>query len=334
MSTSAKSLCIFVTRDIPDEGLNILKKEKHIKLEVYEKDQKIPRKELLKRVKGKEVILSILTERMDKEVFNAAGPQLKMVANYAVGFDNVDLKEAKKRAIVVTNTPGDLITESVAEHTIALMFALAHRICEGDRYTRTGKYKAWGPKLLLGTDFFEKTVGIIGTGRIGTGVVKRLHDGFNMQIVYNDVKPNKELERATRATFKTLPELLHSADFVSIHVPLLPATHHLISTKELVLMKKTAFLINTARGPIVDEKALVHALTKGQIAGAGLDVYECEPLIDCDPHDKLELKKMPNVVLTPHTASATLEARQEMSRIAAQNILAFLKNKKPPNAVV
>jgi len=177
---------VFVTRDIPDVGLKLLKANKKISLDVYEKDQAIPRKELLNRVKGKDIILSILTERMDKEVFDAAGPQLKMVANYAVGFDNVDLAEAKKRDIVVTNAPGDLISESVAEHTIALMFALAHRIAEGDRYTRAGKYKAWGPNLLLGTDFYGKTVGIIGSGRIGAGVVRRLHDGFNMKIVYQD----------------------------------------------------------------------------------------------------------------------------------------------------
>ncbi len=324
---------VFVTRDIPDQGLKMLRANKNIQLDVYEKDEQIPRKKLLRRVKGKDIILSILTERMDKEVFDAAGPQLKLIANYAVGFDNVDLAEAKKREIVVTNTPGDLISESVAEHTIALMFALAHRVCEGDRYTREGKYKAWGPKLLLGTDFYGKTVGIVGSGRIGAGVVRRLHDGFNMKIVYNDMKRNKELEAATSAKYKTLEQLLKESDFVSLHVPLLPSTKHLIGTREFKMMKKTAFLINTARGSIIDEKALVKALVKKEIAGAGLDVYECEPLIDCDPNDRLDLRKMENVVLTPHTASATEETRQQMSVIAAKNILAFIQNKKPPNAV-
>lgn len=324
---------VFVTRDIPDEGLKMLRAKKKIQLEVYEKDRAIPRRELLKRVRGADIILSILTEKMDAAVFDAAGPQLKMVANYAVGFDNVDLKEVKKRGIIVTNTPGELISESVAEHTIALMFALAHRVCEGDRYTRAGKYKAWGPKLLLGTDFYGKTVGIIGTGRIGTGVVRRLHDGFNMKILYNDVKRNPELERTTGAKYRALDDLLRQSDFVSLHVPLLPSTRHLISTKQLKMMKPTAYLVNTARGPIVDETALLRALRDKQIAGAGLDVYECEPMIDCNPRDSLELRRMENVVLTPHTASATEATRQQMSRIAAVNILAFTKNKKPPNAV-
>lgn len=325
---------IFVTREIPDKGLKMLRANKKIRLEVYEKGEKIPRKELLRRVKGKDIILSILTERMDKEVFDAAGPQLKMVANYAVGFDNVDLVEAKKRNIIVTNTPGELISESVAEHTIALMFALAHRVCEGDRYTRAGKYKAWGPKLLLGTDFYGKTIGIIGSGRIGAGVVRRLHDGFNMKIIYSDIKRNVDLEKTTGAKYQSLAELLKESDFVSLHVPLLPSTRHLIGARELKIMKKTAFLINTARGAIIDETALAKALAKKEIAGAGLDVYECEPLIDCDPTDKFDLRKMENVVLTPHTASATEETRQQMSEIAAKNILAFIQNKKPPNAII
>ncbi len=323
----------FVTRIIPDEGINLLKKNKNIELDLYEHDQVIPRKELLKRVKGKHIILSILTDKIDKEVFDAAGPQLKMIANYAVGFDNIDLVEAKKRGITVTNTPSEMISESVAEHTIALMFALAKRIVETDKFTRAGKYKAWGPQLLLGTDLFKKTIGIIGTGRIGTGVVHRLHDGFGMKVVYNDVKKNPQLEQETGAKFRSLTQLLKESDFVSIHVPLLPSTKHLISTKEFALMKPTAFIINTARGPIIDEKALCKALLKKQIAGAGLDVYECEPLIDCDPNDNLELRKMDNVVLTPHTASATLTTRQEMSKIAAKNILAFVGGKRPPNRI-
>lgn len=324
---------VFVTRDIPSDGIEMLKKNKNIDLEIYEKNKKIPRKDLLKRVKGKDVILSILTEEIDKQVFEAAGKQLKMIANYAVGFDNIDLKEAAKRKIVVANTPHENVSESVAEHTIALMFALSHRIVEADKFTRAGKYHSWGPKLLLGTDLFNKTVGIIGTGRIGTGVVKRLHDGFNMKVLYNDINKNKQLEKETGAKFRKLNDLLKQSDFISIHVPLLKSTRHLISTKEFKLMKNTAFIINTARGPIIDETALLHALKDKLIAGAGLDVYECEPLIDCNRRDSLELKKMNNVVLTPHTASATESARQAMSRVAAENIIAFVKGKVPPNAV-
>ena len=324
---------VFVTRDIPDEGIKMLKKEKRIDLEVYEKDKKIPRTELLRRVKGKDIILSILTEKMDKEVFDAAGPQLKMIANYAVGFNNVDLKEAAKRNIVVTNAPGPEISESVAEHTIALILALTHRIVESDRFTRAGKYKSWGPKLLLGTDLVGKKIGIIGTGQIGTAVVQRLHNGFGVDIIYHDIKRNPQIEKTTKAKYRSKMQLLKEADIVSLHVPLLPSTKHLISTKELKIMKKTAFLINTSRGPIINEKALVRALMKGQIAGAGLDVYECEPKIDCDTTDSLELKKLENVVLTPHTASATIETRQAMSKITAKNILAFIKGKTPPNTV-
>lgn len=324
---------VFVTRAIPDEGIKMLRANKKIRLQMYEKDVPITRKELLKRVKGKDIILSILTELIDKEVMDAAGAQLKMIANYAVGFDNVDLAEAKKRAIVVTNAVHKLVSESVAEHTIALMFALAHRICEGDRYARAGKYKAWGPQLLLGTDFYGKTVGIIGTGRIGTGVVRRLHDGFNMSILYNDVKRNDDLEKTTGAKFKTLEALLKESDFVSLHVPLLPSTRHLIGAKQLKLMKRTAFLVNTARGPIIDEKALIKVLQQKKIAGAGLDVFECEPFIACNPKDIQTLRSLENVVITPHTASATQETRQAMSRVAAENILAFINKKTPPNAV-
>lgn len=324
---------IFVTRNIPDEGLKMLKKRKSLKIDVYEKDQKISRAELLKRVKGADVILSILTEKIDKEVMDAAGPQLKMIANYAVGFDNIDLVEAKKRGITVSNAPGPEVAEAVAEHTIALMFALLHRISESERFARAGKYKAWGPKLLLGDDMMGKTIGIIGTGRIGESVVRRLYDGFGVKIIYTDIARNKTFEQKYNAKFKTKMQLLKEADIVSLHVPLLPSTRHLISTAELKAMKKTAYLINTARGPIVDEIALTKALSKKQIAGAGIDVFECEPLIDCNPNDTLELRKLDNVILTPHTASATMSARQAMSRACAINILAFLDKKTVPNQV-
>ncbi|MBU0645956.1 D-glycerate dehydrogenase [Patescibacteria group bacterium] len=324
---------LLITRDIPDEGIKMLKACKQIDLEIFPGNEKIPRRELLKRVKGQDIILSILTEKMDREVFDAAGPQLKMIANYAVGFDNIDLKEAAQRGLKVSNAPHPMVSESVAEHTIALIFALAHRIVESDDFTRALKYQAWGPKLLLGTDVMGKTVGIIGSGAIGSAVVRRLYDGFGVKIVYTDLKHNPELEKRTKAKFRTLPQLLKESDFVSLHVPLLPSTRHLISTKQLKMMKKTAFLINTARGPIVDEIALIKALKNGDIAGAGLDTYECEPLIDCNPKDKYELRQLPNVVLTPHTASATLETRQAMSRVAAKNILTFIKGKRPPNLV-
>lgn len=324
---------IFVTRSIPDAGIKLLHANKNVSVEIYELDRQIPRKELLKRVKGKDIILSILTEKIDKQVMDAAGPQLKMIANYAVGFDNIDLKEAAKRGIIVTNTPHERVNESVAEHTIALLFALTHRIVETDAFTRAGKYHAWGPKLLLGTDLVGKTMGIIGTGRIGSSVVKRLYDGFGMKILYTDMKRNMELEAMSHAKFRTLDKLLAESDFISLHVPLLKSTHHLISTKQLKLMKPTAFIINTSRGPVIDEHALIHALKNKIIAGVGLDVYEGEPLIAMNPRDIKDLRNMKNVVLTPHTASATNEARQAMSETAGKNILAFIKGKTPPNAI-
>lgn len=325
---------IFVTRAIPDSGMKLLQKRKNLKVEVFEEDRPIKRAELLKRIKGVDVLLSILTDKIDAEVMDAAGGSLKMIANYAVGFDNIDLKAAKERGIIVTNTPGDEISEAVAEHTIALIFALAHRIIEVDDYTRAGKYHGWGPMLLLGTDVMGKTIGLIGTGRIGSMVAKRLFDGFGVKIIYHDVKRNPDFEKQFNAKYRTKEQLLKEADFISLHVPLLPSTKHMISTKELKAMKKTAFIINTSRGPIIDEIALIKALLTGEIGGAGLDVYECEPFVACDPKQRQELTKMENVVLTPHTASATWGARQAMSTTAATNILAFVSGKKPLNAVI
>ncbi|MEK7665283.1 MAG: D-glycerate dehydrogenase [Patescibacteria group bacterium] len=324
---------IFITREIPDDGLKMLKKHKGLRLDIYEKDRAIPRRELLARVNGVDVLLSILTDRIDKQVMDAAGPNLKLIANYAVGFDNIDLKEAARRGIIVTNSPGPEISEAVAEHAVALIFGLAHRIVESDTFTRAGKYHGWGPTLLLGQDVFGKTLGIIGGGRIGTALARRMHDGFNLKILYTDIKRNSQMEKTFKATFRTKEQLLKESDFVSIHLPLLPSTRHYISTRELKMMKKTAYIINTARGAIVDEKALTRALIKQQIAGAGIDVFECEPLIDCDPNDTLELRKLSNVILTPHTASATIEARQAMIRVATKNILAFVDGKTPPNSV-
>jgi len=324
---------IFVTRDIPDEGLKILRARPDIEVKVYEENKAIPVGVLKSNVKGVDIILSLLTDKIDDSVMRSAGKQLKMIANYAVGFDNIDLEAAKKRGIMVTNARAPEVSETVAEHAIALIFALAHRIVETDDFTRAGKYKGWGPKMFLGVDVIGKTLGIIGGGAIGEALARRMHDGFGIKIVYNDIKPNEKFEKEFGAAFMEKDELLKHADFVSLHVPLLPSTRHLIGERELTLMKKTAYIINTSRGPIIDEVALVKALAHGDIAGAGLDVYECEPMIACNPKDMEQLRSLPNVVLTPHTASASIEARQAMSRAAAENILAFLDGKVPPNAV-
>ncbi|TAL51198.1 D-glycerate dehydrogenase [Patescibacteria group bacterium] len=324
---------VFVTREIPDEGLKMLRQDKHVQLEIYEGDKLIPRRDLLRRVKGKNVILSMLTETIDREVMDAAGPSLKMIANYAVGFDNIDLKEATKRHLVVTNAAHPNVSETVAEHTIALIFALAHRIVEADHFTRQGKYKGWEPQLLLGTDIIGKTLGLIGGGNIGGMVARRMHEGFGVKIIYTDVKRSPAFEKLSGAKLRTKEQLLRESDFVSLHVPLLPSTKHLIDDQALGLMKKTAYLINTARGAVIDSAALVRALKKGKIAGAGIDVFEGEPQFALKKSDSEYLQHAWNVVLTPHTASATIETRQAMGRTAAENILAFVKGKTPPNAI-
>lgn len=309
------------------QGLAALKKAGH-RVSFFKKDHGIPRATLLKEIKGKDAVVTLLTERVDAEFFAAAGPQLKIVANYAVGFDNVDLKAAQAAGVTITNTPCDAVNDSVAEHAFSLLLGLAHRIPEANAYAKAEKYHGWTPTLLLGTNLVGKTLGIVGTGRIGATLATRAH-AFGMRILYADQKRNAVLEKATKARRLPLPELLKQSDAVSLHVPLLPSTFHLISTKELAYMKPTAFLVNTARGPVVDEKALAKALKKNKIAGAALDVFECEPAIDCDISDNLALKKFPNAILTPHIGSATIEARQAMGLMAAQNVLAVLAGKPP-----
>lgn len=300
--------------------------EKGYEVEVSDFDGVLPREKLLEKVKGADAILSLLTDKINGEVFDAAGPQLKIVANYAVGYDNLDIAEAKKRGIMMTNTP-EVLTEAVAEQTIALMFAIARRIVESDQFMRDGKYAGWAPFLFLGNDLVGKTLGLVGLGRIGAAVAKRMHDGFEMKIIYYDVKRNEDLEKKYHLEYRELDDLLKEADFVSIHVPLLPTTKHLLGEAQLKMMKKTAYLINTSRGPVIDENALVQALKNGEIKGAGLDVYENEPKMAAG------LAELSNTVLTPHTASATEETRAAMSKLAAENIIAALENKTPPSLI-
>jgi len=316
---------IFVTRKIPKAGLELLKTAGH-QVKSWPKSSAIPRKDLLKGAKGAEAILSLLTDRIDDELFEAAGPQLKIVANLAVGYDNFDLAAFKRRKVLAANTPG-ILTAAVAEHAFALMMACAKRIVEADRFTRAGKYKGWEPELLLGTELAGKTIGVLGTGRIGAQMVQRCVRGMEMKALYYDVKRNEALEKEFGARFTSVEDLLKEADVVSIHVPLLPTTRHLIDGKKLRLMKRSAILINTARGPVIDEKALVAALKSRRIAAAGLDVYEAEPKMAPG------LAKLPNVVLTPHTASGTVETRAEMSRLAARAIIDVLAGKTPPNLI-
>lgn len=312
---------VFVTRLIPDSGINLLK-EAGFEVEVSDFDGVLPREKLLEKIKGVDAILSLLTDKINSEVATAAGPQLKIVANYAVGYDNIDVKALAEKGIVVTNTP-EVLTEAVAEHAIALMFAIARRIVEADQFMRDGKYVGWQPMLFLGSGLVAKTLGLVGLGRIGAEVAKRMHDGFEMKIIYYDVRRSEELEQKYHLEYRDLDSLLKESDFVSIHVPLLSTTRHLIGGPQFKMMKKTAYLVNTSRGPVLDEKALVEALRNGDIGGAALDVYEEEPKMVPG------LAELANTVLTPHTASATIEARNAMSELAAKNIIAVLSGQPP-----
>ncbi len=315
---------VFVTRQIPEIGIKLLKDKGHDVL--IGPEGKIEKKELLEKVKGVDAILSVLTEEINGEVMDSAGKQLKIIANYAVGYNNIDVEEAKKRNIIVTNTPG-VLTDAVSDHAVGLLFAISQKIIQADKYTREGKYKAWGPELFLGGDITGKVLGIVGFGRIGFAVAQRMKNGFNMKILYYDIKRNEELEQKIGAEFRELNDLLKESDFVSLHTALTKETTHLINKEKLEMMKPSAYLINTSRGPIIDEKALIEILKEKKIAGAALDVFEKEPelmpgLVDLD-----------NIVLTPHIASATKETRDKMSEMAAQNIVAALEGQSPPNLV-
>jgi len=318
---------IYITRKIPESGLKLLK-EKGITFDIGK--FKIPptKKEIIKAIKGKKYdgIISFLTDPLDKEVFDAC-KTMKVCANFSVGYNNVDLEEAQKRNICISNTPGTSAT-AVAEHTVALMLALTTRLVEGDEFMRRGKYKGWDPDLFIGTDMKGKTIGLIGAGQIGTEVAKILHFGFGSNVIYSDVSQNVELEKITGPTRRTTEEVLKDADIVSLHVPLLPSTHHLINKESLATMKKNSFLINTSRGPVVDEKALVYALKNNIIRGAALDVFEFEPKLTKG------LTKLPDIILTPHIASARQSARDMMAEIAAKNIISAFETGKVINNVI
>lgn len=324
---------IFITRPIPQVGIDLLKKKKGLQVIMQPKPINLSKKELQKRAKGAHAILSLLTNKIDGDIMDAAGPQLKIIANYAVGFDNIDVEAAKKRGIIVTNTPSPEISESVAEHTFALIMALAHRLVEADTFTRAGQYHGWDPKLFLGRDLAGSVLGLVGLGRIGKLVAAHALC-FGMKVVYFDRKRDEEFEKETKARYLPLEKLLGQSDVVSMHVPLLPSTRHLINAKALRLMKKDAFLINTARGPVVDETAVLKALYAKKLGGFALDVFECEPAIDCDTSDQYELAKLPNVIMTPHTASATVRTRDAMAILAAKSILDSLAGRKPEHAII
>ncbi len=317
---------IYITRKIPEIGIKLLRAAGHT-VDVSAKDGVLNPKELKKELSKKpyDAVLCLLTDTINEDVFSSV-QTAKIFANYAVGYNNISIPDAKAAGVTVTNTPG-VLTDTVADFASALILSVVRRIPEADSFTRKGKYKGWAPELLLGSDLKGKTLGILGAGRIGYGVAKRLHLGFGMRIIYNDIKESPHMKDFDAEFMKTTEDVLKEADVVSVHVPLLPSTTHLINKERLEMMKTTAYLINTSRGPVVDERALTQALKDNVIRGAGLDVFEEEPKL------AKGLAQLPNVVVTPHIASASEETRNKMSEMAAQNILDFLDGETPEYAV-
>ena len=320
MSSDSKKK-VYVTRRILEPALSILSTECQVTLN--KKPRPPSRKEILKNIVGKAGILCMLTDHIDAHIMDKAGSNLKIISSYSTGFEHIDIKEATARGIYVTYT-GDILAEATADLTFALILACARNIVTAHEYIKNKKWKsAWSPDLMLGYNIHGTTLGIIGLGRIGSAVARRAR-GFDMKVIYHNRKRNQQLESELNATYAELDELLAQSDFVSIHTTLNSASHQLIDSTKLRLMKKTAFLINTARGQVVKEVDLVRALKHNQIAGAGLDVFETEPLLGSNL-----LLKMKNVVLLPHIGSATYQTRSNMAEVAAKNLLDVLAEKEP-----
>jgi len=316
---------VLITRKLPGDFAGKLK-EAGFEIILWDLDRPMTHEELLEKVKGVDAIISILTDEINREVLEAAGPELKIVSNYAVGFDNIDLAAAAERKIVVTNTPSKEVNEAVAEHTWALILALSRRIVEADEAIRRGGYYGWDPDIFLGYSLVGKTLGIIGLGNIGSMVARRAK-GYEMTVLYNKHHPDPEAEKELGVKFVSLDELLAAADYITLHVPLTEETRGMMNKATLSRMKQGSFLINTSRGPVVCEQDLAEALRSGILAGAGLDVFENEPNINP------ELLAMENVILTPHIASSTWEARLKMTDQAVQAVLDFFAGKTPENMV-
>jgi len=314
---------VYVTRLLPEEAMERIRSFCDTK--VWEGEVPPGRQVLLEHVRDVEGLLCLLTDKVDAELMNKA-PKLRVVSNYAVGYDNVDVVEATRRGIIVTNTP-DVLTETAADLAFALMMAAARRIVEGDKLVRAGNWKTWGPLILLGQDIHGATLGIIGFGRIGRAVARRAQ-GFGMKSLYYDLRRADEVEKELGVEYAEFERLLTESDFVTVHTNLTTETHNLIGAKELARMKKTSVLVNTARGPIVDNIALFEALRDRKIAFAALDVTEPEPIPSNHP-----LLSLSNVIITPHIASATVATRTKMGLMAADNLISGLKGQIPPNPV-
>jgi glyoxylate reductase len=323
MAATSRRPATLVSRALPDQALDAARQRAQVDL--HEGGAPLPKAELIARLKRREGLICLITDTIDDEVL-ASCPELRVVANVAVGFNNVDIAAATRHGVVVTNTP-DVLTDTTADFAWALMMATARRVVEGDRYVRAGQFKQWEYLLLLGGDVHGKTLGIIGFGRIGRAMARRAL-GFDMRVLYQDaVRADAATEAALKATRVDLDALLGESDFVSVHTPLLPETRHLIGPAALRAMKRTAYLVNASRGPVVDEAALVEALRDGVIAGAGLDVFEDEPAVHPG------LLALSNVVLAPHIASASYDTRLKMATLAVENCLAVLEDRTPPTPV-
>ena len=316
-------LRVFVTRRLPQPALDLI--TGRYVMTVNPHDRMISRDELLDGVRTHDALLCLLTDTIDAEVMDA-NPDLRVISNYAVGFNNVDVTAATERGIPVCNTPG-VLNDTTADLAFALLMAIARRLAEADRFARSGRFDGWGPMMLLGQDIHGATLGIVGAGRIGHATALRGHRGFNMNILYNDVVTNEELERETGAKRVDLDDLLRESDFVSIHVPLIESTRHLIDRDKIRLMKPSACLINTSRGPVVNEADLARALKDGSIFGAALDVFEEEPKIHPD------LFGQDNVIIVPHIASASIQTRTKMATMAAENLIAIIEGTEPHSIV-
>jgi glyoxylate reductase len=314
---------VYITRLIPQENIDALRAE--FDVEVNMEDRALSPAELKEKVRGRSAVVTLLTDSITSEVLDVAGPHCKIVANYAVGYNNFDLAAATERKIILTNTPG-VLDDATATHTFTLLLSVARRIAEADKFVRAGKWQGWAPMFFIGLDVDRQTLGIAGLGRIGKNVARKAR-GFDMRIIYNDVQRDPAFESETGALFVDKDTLLRESDFLTLHVPLLPETRHYISAAELKKMKKTAVLINASRGPVVDEKALVVALREKWIFGAGLDVFENEPALEPG------LIGLDNVVIVPHVASATPATRIAMGDIVVANIRAVLNGRPPQNCV-
>lgn len=314
---------VFVTRILPKPALD--KIEEFAEMEVWQDELPPSREVLLEKVKGIDGLLCLLTDKIDGEVMDT-GANLKVISNYAVGFDNIDIPAATQRGIPVGNTPG-VLTETTADLAFTLLMSSARRVVEADRYTRDGKWKTWGPMLFLGQDIHHATLGIVGLGRIGCEMAKR-GKGFDMKLIYHDAVRNEKAEQELGIKYVDMDTLLKESDFVSLHVPLMESTRHLMGAKEFDMMKPTAILINSARGPVVDQKALYEALKAGKIAYAGLDVFEVEPIAADDP-----LLTLDNITILPHIASASVATRTKMALMAADNLIAGIKGEALPTPV-